>query len=97
MAAGYAFDLTDNKTTLTHTGEDDNTLGIWGFTGQVQLRAVALTDTNAEYRISQAGVQDVVIPYNEITQFGGSAAPTNDPEADFDKFLASFPSFNPAP
>ena len=93
MAAGYTFSKTSNVTTITHNGESA-ALTIWGILGTVQLRVTAIDSTagTAEYRVCQAGVQDIVIPYEQITEFSGSAAPTGNPIADFALFLASFPT-----
>ncbi len=91
MAAGYTFSKTANVTTITYNnGTATSTL--WAITGQVQLRATAFTANDAEYRISQAGVQDVVIPYSEITAFTGATPPTGDPILDFALLVGSFPT-----
>lgn len=91
MAAGYTISKTSNVTTITYNNASAKST-IWAVTGPVQLRATAFTANDAEYRVSQAGVQDIVIPYSEITEFTGAAAPTGNPIADFDLFIGSFPT-----
>ena len=92
MAAGYTFSKSANVTTITYNNGTSNST-LWAITGQVQLRATAFTATEAEYRISQAGVQDIVIPYSEITAFTGATTPSGDPILDFPLFVGSFPTF----
>lgn len=92
MAAGYTISNTGNVTTIT-LSNDTTEVTMWGITGQVQLRATSFTNSNAEYRVSQAGVQDIVIPYDEIVSFSGPTIPSGDPVTDFSLFVDSFPNF----